>query len=129
SGEIDIPTAAVKINSEPNVLGSAAGPAPGFPHLFAVVEGVKNGEPIRVGAQPLVMPNKNMGEMTGIPLAVATAMMVRGEVDHPGVSGPEVAVDPKRFFDTLATFADEPAGGPSFEVLVEPMSTEALAKA
>ena len=122
SGELDLEQAWKNLVLEPNLFGSAAGPAPTFPHLFAVVEGVKDGEPIRVAAEPLAVPDKNMGEMTGIPLAVATSMMARGEVECPGVNGPEVTIDAHRFFEDLAGFArDVPAGGPYVEVLTEPI--------
>lgn len=126
SGEFDVSMAVVKLLMEPNLFGSAAGPAPRFPHLFAVVEGVKDGERIRIGLQPLAMPNRDMGEMTGIPLAVAAAMMVRGEVNHPGVCGPELAIDAKRFFDNLAAFAHEaPVDRPNVEVVIEPIAEAA----
>lgn len=124
-GEYDLNAAFEELLVQPNMFGSAAGPAPVFPDLFAVAEGVKDGKAVRAGARPLAMPNKNMGEMTGIPLAVATSMMVRGEVDRPGVNGPEATIDPHRFFEDLAAFADDvPAGGPYVEVLTEPIRAQ-----
>jgi hypothetical protein len=91
----------------------AAGPSPALPgNVFAVAEGTKEGQGIRVGAQALVQPDANMGEMTGIPLAIATLMMVRGQVDKPAVHGLEGAVDPTIFFPELAKHAPEqPADG------------------
>ena len=99
----------------------AAGPSPALPgNVFAVAEGTKDGKGIRVGAQALVQPDANMGEMTGIPLAVATLMMVRGQVDKPGVHGPEGAVDPTIYFPELANFArQQPADGKIYEVVTE----------
>jgi saccharopine dehydrogenase-like NADP-dependent oxidoreductase len=129
SGEFDVPTASNKLLLEPNMFGRAAGAAPIFPDLFALVEGVKDGQPIRAAARPLSMPDKDMGEMTGIPLAVATLMMVRGEVERPGVHGPEI-VAAERFFEDLAGFAaDAPAEGPYVEVLTEPIRAQEAASA
>lgn len=128
SGEFDLPTAWDHLLLEPNLFGNAAGPAPAFPHLFALAEGVKDGEPIRAAAQPLAVPDRDMGEMTGIPLAIATSMMVRGEVDRPGVNGPEVAIDAHRFFEDLAGFArDVPDVGPYVEVLTKPIREQQTA--
>jgi saccharopine dehydrogenase-like NADP-dependent oxidoreductase len=91
-------------------MGSAAGPAPSLPVLFAVAEGTKAGKRVRVGARPLVVPDDSMGTMTGIPLAVATLMVARGQVDRPGVHGPEV-LDARTFFDDLAQHACPIADG------------------
>jgi hypothetical protein len=120
NGELDVPAASQAFLLEPNTSGSAAGEAPCLPVLFALAEGTKDGKRIRVGARPLVVPNTNMGTMTGIPLAVATLMMARGQVDKPGVHGPEGAVDPKIYFHDLAEFADErPADGEVYEVVMD----------
>lgn len=117
TGELDVRGASKALFGEPNVYGRAAGPEPGLPVLFAMAEGTKNGKRIRVGTRPLAVPNLNMGEMTGIPLAVATLMMARGQVDKPGVHGPEGAIDAKTYFHDLAEFARErPADGQIYEI-------------
>jgi saccharopine dehydrogenase-like NADP-dependent oxidoreductase len=124
SGELDVPTASKKLLVEPNMWGSAAGPAPVLPDLFAIADGVKDGERVRVGARPLALPGNDMGEYTGIPLAVATLMLVRGEVDSPGVHGPEGAVDPDIYFRELATYVEGGAPeGDVVEVVSEPLGT------
>ncbi|MFE3170684.1 saccharopine dehydrogenase family protein [Amycolatopsis sp. NPDC059090] len=109
SGELDVAAAGRALVLEPGTMGSAAGPAPSLPVLFAVAEGTKNGKRIRVGARPLVVPDDSMGTMTGIPLAVATLMAARGQVDRPGVHGPEV-IDARTFFDDLAQHARQAPG-------------------
>jgi saccharopine dehydrogenase-like NADP-dependent oxidoreductase len=120
SGELDIPAASELLLIEPNIAGSAAGEAPSFPGLFALAEGVKDGQAVRVAARPIAAPAKDMGEFTGIPLAVATLMMVRGEVDKPGVHGPEAAVDAETFFNRLATtLGASPADGRTVELVAE----------
>ncbi|WP_162834036.1 saccharopine dehydrogenase family protein [Amycolatopsis circi] len=119
AGELDVAGAAKQILREPNTGGAAAGPSPTLPNLFAVAEGTKDGKGIRVGAQPIVLPDANMGEMTGYPLAVATLMMARGVVDKPGVHGPEGAVDPDAYFAELSLFVENRPAGPVVEVVSE----------
>jgi saccharopine dehydrogenase-like NADP-dependent oxidoreductase len=119
SGELDVSAASKQILLEPNTGGAAAGPPPTLPNLFAVAEGTKNGRPIRVGAQPIVLPNANMGEMTGYPLAIATLMLVRGLVDATGVHGPEGAIDPEAYFHELSLLVEDRPDGPVVEVLIE----------
>ena len=121
AGELDVRQASEELLRAPNVSGKAAGAPPNLPaNIFAIAEGTKDGKRIRVGAQALVQPEGNMGEMTGIPLAVATIMMARGQVNAPGVHGPEGAIDPRIFFTDLSKFATEPAGDrPVYEVVSE----------
>jgi saccharopine dehydrogenase-like NADP-dependent oxidoreductase len=123
AGELDVHGASRELLRQPNLSGSGAGPSPTLPaNVFAVAEGTKDGKGIRVGVQVLVQPDRNMGEMTGIPLAVAALMMARGQVDTPGVHGPEGAVDPKIYFPALATFAPEQrADSQIYEVVTEPL--------
>ena len=119
AGELDLPGAGKAIVHEPNINGPAAGPAPIHGYLFAVAEGVKDGKGTRVGAKPLILPNANMGEYTGYPLAVATLMLCRGQVDNPGVHGPEGAVDPGIYFEELSKFVQDRPDGPVVEVVSE----------
>jgi saccharopine dehydrogenase-like NADP-dependent oxidoreductase len=119
AGELDVPEACKQLFREQNIRGPAAGPEPELPNLFAVAEGTKEGRAVRVGAQPLRIPNANMGEMTGYPLAVAALMTARGLVNRPGVHGPEGAVDPVAYFDGLAALLDGAPHGSAFEVVTE----------
>ncbi|WP_158890790.1 saccharopine dehydrogenase family protein [Amycolatopsis anabasis] len=122
AGELNVRQASDELLRQPNLSGKAAGPSPSLPsNIFAVAEGAKDGSRIRVGAQALVQPEGNMGEMTGIPLAVAALMSARGQVGKPGVHGPEGAIDPKVFFTDLARFAPEPPapGVEVYEVVTE----------
>ncbi|TDB88733.1 NAD-dependent epimerase/dehydratase family protein [Actinomadura sp. KC216] len=118
-GELNVTAASRQILREPNTGGAAAGPSPILPNLFAVAEGTKDGNGIRVGARPIVLPDANMGEMTGYPLAIATLMMARGDVDKPGVHGPEGAVDPETYFHELSLLVEDHPGGPVVEVVSE----------
>ncbi|MFI7006544.1 saccharopine dehydrogenase NADP-binding domain-containing protein [Streptomyces sp. NPDC050145] len=124
SGELNVRQASDALLRQPNLSGKAAGPSPSLPsNIFAIAEGTKDGARVRVGAQALVQPEGNMGEMTGIPLAVATLMAARGQVNKPGVHGPEGAIDPKTFFNDLAQFATEP---PAPGVAVYEVATDVL---
>ncbi|GAA3649483.1 saccharopine dehydrogenase NADP-binding domain-containing protein [Nocardioides ginsengisoli] len=122
AGELDVRQASEALLRSENVAGRGAGPSPSLPsNIFAIAEGTKGGRRIRVGAQAIVQPEGNMGEMTGIPLAVAALMSARGQVAKPGVHGPEGAIDPKLFFQELAQYAEEPpsADTPVYEVVSE----------
>ncbi|WP_370937432.1 saccharopine dehydrogenase family protein [Amycolatopsis sp. cg13] len=119
AGELEVTGAAKQILREPNTGGASAGPSPTLPNLFAVAEGTKDGKGIRVGARPIVLPDANMGEMTGYPLAVATLMMARGTVGKPGVHGPESAVDPDAYFAELSLLVENRPAGPVVEVVSE----------
>ncbi|WP_116198635.1 saccharopine dehydrogenase family protein [Amycolatopsis circi] len=122
AGELNVRQASDELLRQPNLSGKAAGPSPNLPsNIFAVAEGVKDGSRVRIGAQALVQPEGNMGEMTGIPLAVAALMSARGQAAKPGVHGPEGAIDPKVFFAELAKFAPEPPapGAEVYEVVTE----------
>lgn len=124
AGELNVQEASAEMLRQPNVGGKAAGEPPNLPtNIFALAEGTKDGRRIRVGAQALVQPAGGMGEMTGIPLAVAALMSVRGMANKPGVHGPEGAIDPKTFFHELAQYAAEPPppGTPVYEVVSEPI--------
>ncbi|GAB7003226.1 saccharopine dehydrogenase NADP-binding domain-containing protein [Nocardioides sp. AN3] len=119
SGELDVTGASKQILLEPDTGGAAAGPSPTLPNLFAVAEGTKDGKRIRVGAQPIVLPNANMGEMTGYPLAIATLMLARGQVTAPGVHGPEGAIDPETYFHELSLLVEDRPEGEVVEVVSE----------
>jgi saccharopine dehydrogenase-like NADP-dependent oxidoreductase len=119
SGELDVIAAGKQLILEPDTGGAAAGPSPTLPHLFAVAEGTKDGKATRVAARPLNIPNANMGEMTGYPLATAALMMCRGSVDNPGVHGPEGAVDPEQYFELLSGLLEDRPEGLAYEIVTE----------
>jgi hypothetical protein len=119
AGELDVSSGSRALLVERDIRGPRAGePAP-FPDLFAHVEGTKDGEFLRVGVSPLAIPEKNMGEITGIPAAIVTAMIAKGEITRRGVMAPEAAVEPMVFFERLAAFANEPAAGDLVDIARE----------
>jgi saccharopine dehydrogenase-like NADP-dependent oxidoreductase len=122
SGELDVRAASVQLLREPNIAGPTAGPSPRLPNLFAVAEGLRDGAPVRAAAQALVLPNANMGEMTGYPLAIAALMMARGQVDKPGVHAPEGAIDAETYFHELSVLVENRPAGPVVEVVSEPIA-------
>ncbi len=79
------------------------------PPLFALAEGLRDGETVRVGAMLTAAPEGGMGGATGVPLAVGVALiheMARqagGQTTErcPGVHAPEAAFNADRFFELL----------------------------
>jgi saccharopine dehydrogenase-like NADP-dependent oxidoreductase len=51
-------------------------------------------------------PGRGMAGMTGVPLAIAAGMIIRGEIDVVGVLAPEACIDPDAFFERYASFCN-----------------------
>lgn len=96
----------------------------GLPPVFAWAEGVRNGLPERVGATLTATPPGAMGGATGLPLGVAAALLLRGEITRKGVHAPEACVPGAAFFDTLGPFCQPPRATMDEFVLVSTGSTE-----
>lgn len=104
--------------SEEQARALAEGPASRLPPLFAVASGRKDGRAASAAAAVLSAPPGGMGGSTGVPLALALAMLQSGgEVKH-GVFAPEAILDAKAFFDRLAPFCDPVKAGVADLVLV-----------
>lgn len=73
-----------------------------FPAIFVVAEGVKRGKRVRTGGTIRYFPPGGMGGATGVPFAVAAAMLARGSISKRGVYAPEGCIDPDEFFNTIA---------------------------
>lgn len=98
-----------------------------LPPIFAAARGTKNGRPAWVGvAQTGSLPS-GMGEMTGVPLAVALLLLARGRILRRGVFAPEGCVDPGAFFEALVPYCGTFAARPE-EVVTITRSWEAEAK-
>ena len=75
--------------------------------LRVVLTGTRDKEPATVIAQSLVTPDRAWGVGgggvdTGVPPSIVAQMIAVGEVKGPGMSAPEEAVDPDRFFARIA---------------------------
>jgi saccharopine dehydrogenase-like NADP-dependent oxidoreductase len=78
-----------------------------FPELFAWASGDQGGKRTAVGAALAAAPTggmekASMGSVTGVPMAVALALLDQGAIDRHGVFAPESVIDPDLFFDALA---------------------------
>ncbi|HEX6101620.1 MAG TPA: saccharopine dehydrogenase NADP-binding domain-containing protein [Alphaproteobacteria bacterium] len=73
--------------------------------LFAIVRGVRNGRPAICGIVPnwgyAPAPDWVEGFGTGAPCSLAALRVLRGEVERPGVMGPEACFEPMSFFGEL----------------------------
>jgi len=91
---------------------------PRLPPLFALARGTRNGKPASVGTTVLGMPPGGMGGATGVPMAVALAMVARGVITRRGVFAPEDVIDPDAFFDELAPLCNPPLADSRAVVLI-----------
>lgn len=82
-----------------------------LPPLFALASGLKNGKNASVGSMILSAPAGGMAGVTGIPLAIATDLILKGKVRKHGVFAPEGVVTPEIFFSHLAPLCDPQKSG------------------
>jgi saccharopine dehydrogenase-like NADP-dependent oxidoreductase len=68
---------------------------------------VKDGKNKKVCLTLDKFPYDEMAGMTGIPLAIATMMLIEGKITKNGVLTPEESIDPIEFFDRLAPYCDK----------------------
>jgi saccharopine dehydrogenase-like NADP-dependent oxidoreductase len=52
-------------------------------------------------------PYDEMAGVTGVPLAIATLMLIEGKIEKIGILTPEESIDPIEFFDRLAPYCDK----------------------
>jgi saccharopine dehydrogenase-like NADP-dependent oxidoreductase len=89
---------------------------PRLPIFFALAQGRKKGRPARVAAAIRAIP-PGMAKATGIPLALGTQLFLQGRVAATGVIAPEIAFQPKEFFDLLAPYCTFPEPRPAAELV------------
>jgi len=73
-----------------------------LPPLFAIAKGRKDGREASVAAAVLSAPAVGMGGATGVPLAIALAVVRPDGEARRGVFAAEAMVDPDEFFERLA---------------------------
>jgi len=115
AGRSDLDAAAELLRRLPDTDLDALGPAAPFPWLFAIAEGRRDGSAATSAARLTSYPAGGMAGITGIPLAIATVMLLDGALDRPGVHPPEAIVPPEAFFHALAPHCD---GSPMPDELV-----------
>jgi len=78
----------------------------GPPMLTTYVTGKKDGERKKACLSLKKFPYDEMAGVTGVPLAIATIMLIEGKITKKGVLTPEESIDPVDFFDRLAPYCD-----------------------
>jgi len=82
------------------LIGGLRTPGPGaLPAFFAVAEGSRSGPGLRVGAQLTALP-PGLDNSAGVTLALTAVMIAEGH-GPPGVSPPELAIEPDVLLDRL----------------------------
>lgn len=84
-----------------------------LPIGYAVADGLRDGRSARVGAALTAVPGLSMGEVTGVPLAVALQLLVAGAITARGVLPPERAIDPRVYFDAVSAHCPDVEPGES----------------
>ncbi len=101
---------------EQRLVGLDRGPRLGD-SLHASAVGRANGRRMLVAYGTSAHPRGRMAGATGVPLAIAAGMLLRGEIDEVGVLAPEACIDPDVFFARYAAHC--PDLGPGQDVLYE----------
>lgn len=131
--KITIEQAAIELDKKERELTKRAkmGGAPlreylgGPPNLSVIATGSKNGKRKRVAIALGRNPYGRMAGLTGVPLAIATIMLIEGNINKKGVLTPEEAIpDPMDFFDRLAPYCGKNLSGKDILIIRE----EALKK-
>jgi saccharopine dehydrogenase-like NADP-dependent oxidoreductase len=76
-----------------------------IPPVFALAEGERDGQRVRVGARAAALPSEGMGGATGVPVAVGLVLLRDGKITD-GVHAPETAFPSEHFFAALAPHCD-----------------------
>ncbi|MFX1462800.1 MAG: saccharopine dehydrogenase family protein [Promethearchaeota archaeon] len=76
----------------------------GPPTLCCIALGVKDGKKKKVAVALGRNPYDEMAGVTGVPLAIATLMLIEGRITKKGILTPEEALDPLEFFDRIAPY-------------------------
>lgn len=90
-----------------------------LPEAFALAEGLKDGKPASVACALMAAPAYDMGECTGIPMAVALRLYLDGKINQPGVHAPETIIDPDDFFAAFLPYCRLPKVPRSVDELIK----------
>lgn len=89
----------------------------GPPTLSVLATGRKNNKMKKIGVALDRNPYGQMAGVTGVPLAIATIMLIEGKIIKKGVLTPEEAINPIEFFENLAPYCGKNLS--ATEILVE----------
>ena len=123
--ELSIQEASIAIEEDFKTLTKRAqmGRAPlkeylgGPPTLSVIATGTKNGIKRKIGVALRNEPFGAMAGVTGVPLAIATIMMIDGKINKKGVLTPEESIDPMEFFNLMAPYCGKNLTGE--DILIE----------
>jgi len=79
----------------------------GPPMLTTYATGKKDGTRKKVCLSLQKFPYDEMAGVTGVPLAIATIMLIEGKITKKGILTPEESIDPIEFFNRLALYCDK----------------------
>jgi saccharopine dehydrogenase-like NADP-dependent oxidoreductase len=74
--------------------------------LHASAAGEKGGRRMRYGYGLKTVPPDGMAGETGVPLAIGTDMIIRGEISQRGVLAPEACIEPRLFFERFREYCE-----------------------
>ncbi len=72
--------------------------------LHASAAGEKGGRRLRYGYGLKTVPPDGMAGETGVPLAIGTDMIIKGEISQRGVLAPEACIEPRLFFERFKEY-------------------------
>lgn len=90
-----------------------------LPEAFGLAEGLKDGKPAAVACALMAAPAYNMGDCTGIPMAVALRLYIDGKLNKTGVHAPETIIDPDDFFAAFLPYCRVPKAPRSVDELIQ----------
>ncbi|MFX0156148.1 MAG: saccharopine dehydrogenase family protein [Candidatus Hodarchaeota archaeon] len=92
----------------------------GPPNLSVIAIGIKNGKRKKVAVALGHNPYGYMAGLTGVPLAIATIMLIEGKIKKRGVLTPEEAFpDPMEFFNKMAPYCGKNLSGEDILIIRE----------
>ena len=80
------------------------GPLLGIGGLHASASGKKGGKHVKYGYGLKTAPPGEMAGETGVPLAIGTDMIIKGEISQRGVLAPEACIEPLPFFERFKDY-------------------------
>jgi len=84
------------------------GPRLGVGGLHASASGKKGGKRVKYGYGLKTAPPGGMAGETGVPLAIGTNMIIKGEIRQRGVLAPEACIEPLTFFERFRQYCPGP---------------------
>lgn len=92
----------------------------GPPNLSVIAIGTKNGKRKKVAVALGHNPYAQMAGLTGVPLAIATIMLIEGKINKKGILTPEESIsNPMEFFNRMAPYCGKNLSGEDILIIRE----------